>query len=103
MQLNQVGDDLDVPADAAEATQIRLGDDDLVAVSRYANGREVVGTTVLVDTPRWVQLWSLEGGELILLVGRGPHLLHWEPSLESLDSAENRALDWLTEPPAELR
>ena len=99
MQTNGTGGDPNVAAEAAEANPVLPGDGNLVDVASYARGREVVGTTVFIDRPRWVQIWTLEGGERILLLGRGQHLLHCESSLETLESAENRALNWLTEPP----
>lgn len=83
---------------ATELDRIRPQDGDMVDVSIYASGRDVVGTTVFAGRRRWAQVWTLECGERLLLLGKGERLLHWEPSLEPLKAAEGRLLDWLAEP-----
>ena len=74
-------------------------------IAEYTMGRKVIGTTLL-EVPllnsRRVHLWTVDGGEHILILEQNRSFLYWEVSLEPLESAKKRACDWLTEPPTNL-
>lgn len=101
-QRNATGEESGAPITGTIPIPPRPGARVFCEIAEYTQGRPTTGTTVF-DVPllvdRKVHLWTIDGGEHLLILEQDRSFLYWEATLERLDDAKKRACDWLTEPP----